>query len=69
MVAVSLGEDEREHELIVGRRWNVEETVAYALGEIASIDTPIQPGQHSWPTRLGQDCSVVDAAPTEPQRG
>jgi hypothetical protein len=42
MVAASVAEDEREHELIVGRRWNVEETVAYALGEIASIDTPIQ---------------------------
>jgi predicted ATPase/DNA-binding SARP family transcriptional activator len=44
MVAASVAEDERERELIVGRRWNVEETVAYALGEIASIDTPIQPG-------------------------
>jgi len=36
MVAASVAEDERERELIVGRRWNVEETVAYALGEIAS---------------------------------
>jgi predicted ATPase/DNA-binding SARP family transcriptional activator len=44
MVAASVAEDEQEHELIVGRRWSVEETVAYALGEIASIDTPIQPG-------------------------
>jgi tetratricopeptide (TPR) repeat protein len=43
MVAASLAEDERERELVVGRRWNVEETVAYALGEIASINTPIQP--------------------------
>jgi hypothetical protein len=43
MVAASVAEDDREHALIVGRRWNVEETVAYALGEIASIDTPIQP--------------------------
>jgi predicted ATPase/DNA-binding SARP family transcriptional activator len=43
MVAASVAEDEQERELIVGRRWNVEETVAYALGEIASIDTPIQP--------------------------
>ena len=43
MVAASVAEDEREHELIVGRRWNVEETVAYAFSEIASIDTPIQP--------------------------
>jgi predicted ATPase/DNA-binding SARP family transcriptional activator len=44
MVAAWVAEDERERELMVGRRWNVEETVAYALGEIASIDTPIQPG-------------------------
>jgi tetratricopeptide (TPR) repeat protein len=44
MVAASVAEDERERELIVGRRWNVDETVAYALGEIASIDTPIQSG-------------------------
>src|SRR6266498_3495606 len=44
MVAASVTEDERERELIVGRRWNVEETVAYARGEIASIDTPIHPG-------------------------
>jgi predicted ATPase/DNA-binding SARP family transcriptional activator len=44
LVAASLAEDERERELIVGRRWTVEETVAYALDEIASIDTPIQPG-------------------------
>jgi hypothetical protein len=43
MVTALVAEDERERELIVGRRWNVEETVAYALGEIASIDTPIQP--------------------------
>jgi predicted ATPase/DNA-binding SARP family transcriptional activator len=34
MVAASVAEDERQRELIVGRRWNVEETVAYALGEI-----------------------------------
>jgi hypothetical protein len=39
-----LAEDEREPELIVGRRWSVEDTLAYALGEIASIDTPTQPG-------------------------
>ena len=44
MVAASVAEDERERELIVGRRWNVEETVVYALGEIASIDTRIQAG-------------------------
>jgi predicted ATPase/DNA-binding SARP family transcriptional activator len=44
MVAALLAEDEREPELIVGRRWSVEETLAYALGEIASIDTPTQPG-------------------------
>ena len=44
MVAASVAEDERERELIVGRRWSVEETVAYALGEIASIDIPIPPG-------------------------
>jgi predicted ATPase/DNA-binding SARP family transcriptional activator len=44
MVAASVEEDERDRELIVGRRWTVEETVANALGEIASIDTPIQPG-------------------------
>ncbi|HYU40319.1 MAG TPA: BTAD domain-containing putative transcriptional regulator [Acidimicrobiia bacterium] len=44
MVAASVTEDERERELIVGRRWSVEETVAYARGEIASIDTPIHPG-------------------------
>jgi hypothetical protein len=44
MVAASVAEDERERELILGRRWSVEETVVYALGEIASIDTPIQPG-------------------------
>jgi hypothetical protein len=43
MLAASVTENERERETIVGRRWNVEETVAYALGEIASIDTPIQP--------------------------
>jgi predicted ATPase/DNA-binding SARP family transcriptional activator len=44
LVADSVAKDERERELIVGRRWTVEETVAYALGEIASIDSPIQPG-------------------------
>lgn len=44
MVAASVADDEREHELIVGRRWSVEDTVAYALGEIASIHTAIQPG-------------------------
>ena len=44
MVAASVTEDEQERELIVGRRWTVEETVAYALGEIASIDRPIQRG-------------------------
>jgi predicted ATPase/DNA-binding SARP family transcriptional activator len=44
MVAASVAEDEQERELIVGRHWNVEETVAYALGEIASIDSPIPPG-------------------------
>jgi hypothetical protein len=44
LLAACVAEDERERELIAGRRWNVEETVAYALGEIASIDTPIQPG-------------------------
>jgi len=44
MVAASVTEDERERELIFGRSWNVEETVAYALAEIASIDTPIEPG-------------------------
>ena len=44
MVAASVAEDERERELTVGRRWNVEQTVAYALSEIASIDSPIQPG-------------------------
>ena len=44
MVAASVAEDERERELIVGRRWNVEETVVYALGEIASIVSPIQHG-------------------------
>ena len=44
MVAASVAEDECEHQLIVGRRWNVEETVAYALGEIAAIHTAIQPG-------------------------
>jgi hypothetical protein len=41
--ASRFAEDERERELIVGRRWSVEETVAYALGEIASIDTQVQP--------------------------
>ena len=44
MVAASVAEDERERELNVGRRWSVEETVTYALGEIASINTPKQPG-------------------------
>jgi predicted ATPase/DNA-binding SARP family transcriptional activator len=44
MVAASVPEHERDCELKVGRRWTVDETVAYALGEIASIDTPIQPG-------------------------
>jgi predicted ATPase/DNA-binding SARP family transcriptional activator len=44
LVAASVADDERERELIVGRSWTVEETVAYALGEIASIDSPIQPG-------------------------
>jgi predicted ATPase/DNA-binding SARP family transcriptional activator len=44
MVAASVAEDERERELIVGRRLSVEETVAYALGEIASTHTPIRPG-------------------------
>jgi hypothetical protein len=44
MVAASVAEEEHERELIVGRRWTMEETVAYALGEIASIHTtPIQP--------------------------
>jgi predicted ATPase/DNA-binding SARP family transcriptional activator len=43
LVAASLAEDELQRELIVGRRWSVEETLAFALGEIASIDTPIQP--------------------------
>jgi predicted ATPase/DNA-binding SARP family transcriptional activator len=44
MLAACLADDERERELTIGRRWSVEETVAYALGEIASIDTPIHPG-------------------------
>jgi tetratricopeptide (TPR) repeat protein len=44
MVAASVAEHERDCELMVGRRWTVEETVAYALGEITSIDTPIQHG-------------------------
>jgi hypothetical protein len=44
LLAACVAEDERERELIAGRRWSVDETVAYALGEIASIDTPVQPG-------------------------
>jgi len=44
MVTASVAEDEREHQLVIGRRWSVEETVAYALGEIASIHTASQPG-------------------------
>jgi predicted ATPase/DNA-binding SARP family transcriptional activator len=44
MVAASVTEDERQRELIVGRRWSVEETVAYARGEIVSIGAPNQPG-------------------------
>jgi tetratricopeptide (TPR) repeat protein len=50
MVAASLAKNERERELIVGRRWTVEETVTYALSEIASIDTPIQPGEPRQPS-------------------
>jgi tetratricopeptide (TPR) repeat protein len=44
MVAASLAKDEWDHEQIVGRRWNVEETVAYALNEIASTHAPVRSG-------------------------
>jgi tetratricopeptide (TPR) repeat protein len=44
LVAASIADDDRQRELNVGRRWNVEETVTYALGEIASTHAPIQPG-------------------------
>jgi tetratricopeptide (TPR) repeat protein len=37
LIAACIAEDERERELSVGRNWNVEETVAYALGEIEGL--------------------------------
>jgi predicted ATPase/class 3 adenylate cyclase len=39
MVAASLAEDAQEHAFIIGRRWSVDETVTYALAEIASSDS------------------------------
>jgi predicted ATPase/DNA-binding SARP family transcriptional activator len=44
MVAASLAKDAWDREQIVGRRWSVEETVAYALSEIASTHAPIRSG-------------------------
>jgi predicted ATPase/DNA-binding SARP family transcriptional activator len=37
LLAACVAEDERERELTVGRRWSVEETVTYALGEIEGL--------------------------------
>jgi predicted ATPase/class 3 adenylate cyclase len=44
MVATSLADDEQKRELIVGQHWSVDETVTYALGEIASTDTSTPAG-------------------------